>query len=41
VFDGKPPELKMGELIKRKEAKDDAKQQAEEAKDVGNMEQLQ
>jgi flap endonuclease-1 len=41
IFDGKPPELKMGELKKRADAKKDAKEQAEEAKDVGNLEQLQ
>lgn len=41
VFDGKPPELKMDELKKRAEAKQEAKEQAAEMKDIGNVEQLQ
>lgn len=41
VFDGKPPELKMEELKKRKEAKAEAQEQMVEAKDVGNAELVQ
>ena len=38
VFDGKPPNMKKGELQKRKEIKMDAQKKMEEAKDVGDME---
>lgn len=41
MFDGKPPELKMGELKKRAEAKAEAKDQVAELKDTGNIEQMQ
>jgi len=35
VFDGKPPKMKSHELAKRKEARDKAKEDLEEAKEVG------
>jgi len=39
VFDGKAPTLKNGELAKRKKIKDEAKRKAEDAEDVGDLEQ--
>ena len=39
VFDGKPPEAKMNTLRGRKERKEDAKKNEEEAKDKGEMEE--
>lgn len=44
VFDGKPPDMKSGELAKRKEKRDVAEkalQQAEEAGDTENVEKMQ
>ncbi len=41
VFDGKPPELKMEELKKRAAAKAEAKEQAIEMKEIGDIEQMQ
>ena len=41
VFDGKPPVLKKGELKRRKELKDEAKEQIEEAKEIGDAAQVQ
>jgi flap endonuclease-1 len=38
VFDGKPPDMKGGELAKRKKAKQNALKKMEEAKDAGDME---
>ena len=38
VFDGQPPEMKGGELEKRKKIKIEAKKKMEEAKDAGDME---
>jgi len=35
VFDGKPPTMKSHELVKRKEARDKAKEDLEEAKEAG------
>ncbi|XP_055346726.1 flap endonuclease 1-like [Paramacrobiotus metropolitanus] len=41
VFDGKPPELKAGvALTKRKERRDEAKEDLEEAKEVGTAEEV-
>ncbi|QDZ21316.1 XPG/Rad2 endonuclease [Chloropicon primus] len=37
VFDGKPPEMKSGELTKRSEARKDADQKLKEAKEAGDM----
>lgn len=39
VFDGKPPKFKSGELAKRKKAKDEAKEKADEALEAGNIEE--
>jgi len=39
VFDGKPPQFKSGELAKRKKAKEEAKEKAEEALEVGDIEE--
>ena len=38
VFDGKPPEAKRNVLMKRKEIKENAEKEKNEAKDEGNME---
>ena len=38
VFDGKPPEAKMNTLRGRKEVKDNAEKEKDEAKDQGDME---
>ncbi|PFH31453.1 putative flap structure-specific endonuclease 1 [Besnoitia besnoiti] len=40
VFDGKPPELKSGELAKRREVRDAAQAAAEKAKEEGDAEEL-
>jgi len=39
IFDGKPPTLKNGELARRKKLKEEAALKAEEAKDLGNVEE--
>lgn len=39
VFDGKPPEMKSGELEKRKEQKIKAEEEKEQAEQAGDMEQ--
>lgn len=39
VFDGKPPDMKRGELKKRMEAKDKAKIEQEKAQDAGDTEE--
>jgi flap endonuclease-1 len=41
VFDGKPPEMKAGELGARKEKKEKAEKELEEAKENGDMEAVQ
>ena len=41
VFDGKPPELKSGELEERKERKKKAEEELEEAKETGDFEAVQ
>ncbi|KAI0087893.1 PIN domain-like protein [Irpex rosettiformis] len=40
VFDGKPPELKAGVLSKRFEKREEAKEEGEEAKETGTVEDL-
>lgn len=40
VFDGKPPELKMGEIEARRAKKKEAEQVLEEAKEAGDSEQV-
>ncbi|CBZ56245.1 putative flap endonuclease-1 [Neospora caninum Liverpool] len=40
VFDGKPPELKSGELAKRREVRESAQVAAEKAREEGNAEEL-
>ncbi|KAK8807053.1 hypothetical protein WA158_003812 [Blastocystis sp. Blastoise] len=40
VFDGKPPEMKSGELEKRKENRDKAEIELEKAKEEGNTEEI-
>lgn len=40
VFDGKPPELKLKEIIKRKEQKDIAREKLEKAKEEGDTESM-
>lgn len=40
VFDGKPPTLKSGELAKRTAAKEKATKDLEEAKEAGNVEDI-
>ena len=35
VFDGKPPTMKSHELVKRKEAREKAQEDLEEAKEAG------
>ncbi|KFH04704.1 putative flap structure-specific endonuclease 1 [Toxoplasma gondii MAS] len=40
VFDGKPPELKSGELAKRRELRESAQEAAEKAREEGNVEEL-
>lgn len=39
VFDGAPPKLKGGELARRKKLKEEAKEKAQEAQEVGDMEE--
>ncbi|EJD39975.1 PIN domain-like protein [Auricularia subglabra TFB-10046 SS5] len=41
VFDGKPPELKSGVLSKRFERREEAKEEGEEAKEVGTAEDVE
>lgn len=41
VFDGVPPEMKKKELARRREAKQEAKVQEEEAKEMGNVAEQQ
>merc|ERR1719471_337925 len=40
VFDGKPPQMKAGELEKRKEKRDEAQAALEKAKEEGDMEEV-
>jgi len=40
VFDGKPPQMKAGELEKRKEKRDEAQAALDKAKEEGNMEEV-
>ncbi|KZT25418.1 PIN domain-like protein [Neolentinus lepideus HHB14362 ss-1] len=40
VFDGKPPELKSGVLAKRFERREEAKEEGEEAKETGTVEEM-
>ncbi|KAK3865859.1 hypothetical protein Pcinc_028563 [Petrolisthes cinctipes] len=40
VFDGKPPTMKGGELAKRKERRDEAQKQLEQAEEAGNVEDI-
>ena len=40
VFDGKPPEAKMNTLRGRKEIKENAEKEKDEAKDQGDLEKL-
>ncbi|KAJ6513343.1 flap endonuclease 1 [Mycena sanguinolenta] len=40
VFDGKPPEMKKGVLSKRYEKRAEAKEEGEEAKEVGTVEEM-
>ncbi|THG98807.1 hypothetical protein EW026_g3443 [Hermanssonia centrifuga] len=40
VFDGKPPELKAGVLSKRLERREEAKEEGEEAKETGTVEDM-
>ncbi|PFH51229.1 hypothetical protein AMATHDRAFT_3227 [Amanita thiersii Skay4041] len=40
VFDGKPPELKKGVLSKRFERREEAKEEGEEAKEIGTAEDI-
>jgi flap endonuclease-1 len=39
VFDGKPPDIKSGELVKRRERREKAQQALAEAKEGGNVEE--
>ncbi|CAL1544173.1 unnamed protein product [Lymnaea stagnalis] len=41
VFDGKPPEMKSGELAKRKEKRDDAQKELEKAEEAGDEENVE
>ncbi|KAJ7219904.1 flap endonuclease 1 [Mycena pura] len=41
VFDGKPPDLKKGVLSKRYERREEAKEEGEEAKEVGTAEDVE
>ncbi|XP_071823478.1 flap endonuclease 1-like [Apostichopus japonicus] len=41
VFDGKPPDLKSGELVKRKERRQEAEKELEKAKEAGDTENVQ
>ncbi|TFK34810.1 PIN domain-like protein [Crucibulum laeve] len=40
VFDGRPPELKKGVLSKRFEKREEAKEEGEEAKEIGTVEDM-
>ena len=40
VFDGKPPQMKAGELEKRKEKRDEAQAALDKAKEEGDMEEV-
>jgi flap endonuclease-1 len=40
VFDGKPPQMKSGELEKRKEKRDEAQAALDKAKEEGNVEEV-
>ena len=40
VFDGKPPDLKSGELDKRKERRQEAEKELEKAKELGDSENV-
>ncbi|XP_033126076.1 flap endonuclease 1-like [Anneissia japonica] len=40
VFDGKPPDMKSGELTKRKERREEAEKQLEKAKSEGDVETM-
>merc|ERR1719483_1426955 len=40
VFDGKPPQMKAGELEKRKEKRDEAQAALDKAKEDGDMEEV-
>lgn len=40
VFDGKPPEMKSGELTKRKEMRAEAEKELEKAKEQGDQENM-
>ncbi|GFO41115.1 flap endonuclease 1 [Plakobranchus ocellatus] len=40
VFDGKPPEMKSGELTKRKEKREEAQKELEKAEDAGDEENV-
>ena len=40
VFDGKPPNLKGGELAKRAERRDEAQKQLQAAEEAGNVEDI-
>merc|ERR1712038_594131 len=40
VFDGKPPQMKAGELEKRKEKREEAENALAKAKEEGNMEEV-
>lgn len=40
VFDGKPPKLKSGVLAKRFDKREDAREEGEETKDTGTVEEL-
>merc|ERR1719245_2529167 len=40
VFDGKPPELKLGELAARRAKREEANANLEKAKEVGDTEQI-
>ena len=41
VFDGKPPEMKSGELQKRRKAAQEAKDKLKEAKEAGDVENME
>jgi flap endonuclease-1 len=40
VFDGKPPELKLGELAERRKKREDAEKSLQEAQETGDQEKL-
>merc|ERR1712142_414961 len=41
VFDGKPPDMKSGELAKRKEKRDEAQKELEKAEEAGDEENVE